>query len=161
MCTGKVKGRANCYLKVGLKEAVLYRLCQVLAACEKLTSVSVSGENAQYSLTPFWKILPAGLTSLKISDRCLDLDLDCLLQLDKLRELSINGYVMAAICRNPKDISNKVASLILRHPEAISNHVASLILRHPECCAEEVLLVLGVQAALFISQVGSFLVVML
>ena len=91
------------------QEAVLHRLCHILAACEKLTSVSILGESKRYRPAPLWKIL-LGLTTVTFSRGYLDLRL--LLQLDKLRELCIEGNAGVHLY-NPKDTisSHEVAAV--------------------------------------------------
>ena len=90
------------------QEAALYRLCHILAACKKLTSVSISGQSADYRITQLWNIMPGGLTTVKISDGYLDLGPH--LRLDKLGELSINGRAMADFCWNATKLLDKVAA---------------------------------------------------
>ena len=84
---------------------MLYRLCQILAACEKLTSVSILGESEDYDLTQLWKSLP-GLTTVKIPDG--HLVLKPLLQMEKLRELSIDGDAVADLRNNAANKPDKV-----------------------------------------------------
>ena len=86
---------------------MLYRLCRILAACEKLTSVSISGES-YHKFKQLSKILPGGLTTLKILDG--DLDLNRLLQMDKLRELWIDGNAIVTLRDNAADKPDKVAA---------------------------------------------------
>ena len=87
---------------------MLCRVCHILGACEKLTSVSILGECKYYSWAPLWKILPGGLTSLKTSDAHFDVNV--LLQLDKLRELCIDSNTVADLQDAPTSISIKVAA---------------------------------------------------
>lgn len=89
------------------QEAALYRLCRILASCEKLTSVSILGESADYDLNPLWKILP-GLRTVDLSQGQFNLDL--LLQLDKLRELCIDGHALAELHDIAVSNSGKVAT---------------------------------------------------
>ena len=55
--------------------------------------MSILGKSEEYDFKPLWKILPEGLTTVKLFDGYLCLDLP--VQLDKLQGLCIHGVAMA------------------------------------------------------------------
>ena len=131
MRTGNVEDRL---LRSESQKAARYRLWQIVAACEKLTSVSILGGCKFYGLAPSWKTFPRGLTSLKssLNSSAKHLELNLLLQLDKLRELCIDGNAIAEICFKAANRPDKVAAApSSATPNAVYGTDATL--RHNGC----------------------------
>ena len=88
---------------------MLRRLCHILAACKNLKSVSILGGSEFNNFDKVWETLPDGLTTLRISDG--ELSMTSPLQLDKLKELYINGSALADLCSNVTNKPDEVATV--------------------------------------------------
>ena len=70
--------------------------------------MSILGGSEYYNFDKVWKTLPEGLTTLRILDGKLRMTSP--LQLDKLKELCINGSALADLCNNIKNKPDEVAT---------------------------------------------------